>query len=266
MPAIRPERLKREAEGLKKYVNEPSKLRWHVIDLLEFYADRTKRHGMSEQIADATVRFRIPSPVMQVIQASLVQATSKNPVAALSSANELWSVEVQEARLLAIAILANASSEDLISTLPAWARETRDLRVLEGLSVVAYTGLLERGGEAIRNQIEKWLQSRSGELRKFGLYTLIAIATDEQTDRVHIAFEILTRVGFRKEIITRPGYANLLEVLITRNPGESTGYILEGLKRGQEDLRRVVQGLLPKFPRSHRVRLEMEISRYEKIR
>jgi hypothetical protein len=258
--------LKREAEGLQRFVDQPSKLRWHVVDLLEFYADRTKRHGMGERGADATVRFRIPSPVMQAIKASLVQATSKNPATALAAANELWSVEVQVVRLLAIAILANVSSDDLLATLTTWARATRDIKVLEALASLAYTATAEQGEETVQNQMKKWLKSRSGALRKLGLFTLIAIATDEQTDRVHTVFEILSSVGFRKEIIAQPGYARLLEHLVKRNPGETTGYILVGLKRGREDLRRVVQGLLSMFPSTRRKRIEAEISRYERMR
>jgi hypothetical protein len=260
MPAIRPARLKRETEELQGLVGDPSALRWRVVDLLEFYADRTKRYGMSERIGDATVRFHVPTPVIQALKSALVGATKQDPDGSLAIAEELWAVEVQEARLLAISVLANAPPDDSIAKIPVWAKASRDSRVLDALANTAYRGLVSQGDENLRDQVGKWLLSRNDPLQKLGIYTLKAAASDDQTDRVHTVFETLLTVGFRKSLISRPGYAPLLEFLILKNPSETAGYLLQGLRRGRGNIKQLVRELIHHFPASQRRRLESEIS------
>jgi hypothetical protein len=260
MPAIRPARLRREAEEIQGLVGDPSALRWRVVDLLEFYADRTKRYGMSERIADATVRFHVPTPVMHAFKSALVRATNQDLEGSLAIAEELWTVEVQEARLLAVTVLANASPEHFIPMIPVWAKAIRDSRVLEALANLAYTVLVSQSNDTLRDQAGKWLLSRREPLQKLAIYTLKAAASDGQKDQVHTVFETLLNVGFRKNLISRPEYAALLEFLILKNSPETAGYLLQGLKRGRGDMKRIVRELIPHFPVAQRRRLESEIS------
>jgi hypothetical protein len=259
MPAIRPERLEREAESLLDLVGEPAALRWRVVELLEFYADRTKRHGVHEHMADATVCYRVPAPVMHALKRSLHRGTVKNQERAQLIANELWSVDVQEARLLGIHVLANASTEDLIATVRQWAKTTRDPSVKRALAQVAYQGLISRGEEHFKVQVEKWALSRTEELQRLGISTLQAAASEEHIDRIHLVFETLNAIGFRKRMLSRLEYAALIEFLSAKNPSETTGYLLHGLKRNRGGLREVVRRLIPGFPLSQRKRLESEI-------
>lgn len=259
MPAIRPDRLKREAEELQGLIDKPAALRWRVVDLLEFYADRTRRHGMTERIADATVRFRVPNPVMQVLKSALVSSTKQNPEDSLAIAQELWSVEVQEARLLATSVLANAQPEEILETIVKW--RTRDSDVLISLANLAYDRLKLQGEEALRDQFEKWLNSRSDPIQRLAIFVLKAAASDSERDQVHLVFETLANVGFRKGLISRKGYYELLEFLVEKNPAETAGYLLLGLKRGRTNLKTLARSLLPNFPRHQRERIEHELSK-----
>jgi hypothetical protein len=260
MPAIRPDRLKREAEELEGLIDNPAALRWRVVDLLEFYADRTRRYGMTERIADATIRFRVPNPVMQALKSALVSSTKQSPENSLVIAQELWSVEVQEARLLAIGVLANAQPDEIIETIAKWVRVTRDSNVLISLANLAYVGLKPQGEETLRDQLEKWLKSRSDPIQRLAIFVLKAAASDSERDRVHMVFETLSNVGFRRGLITQKGYYELLEFLVEKNPAESAGYLLLGLKRGRSNLKALARDLLPNFPRHQRERIEHELS------
>lgn len=259
MPAIRPERLESEAKGLLELVGDPGALRWRVVELLEFYADRTKRHGVHEHMADATVRFRVPAPVMHALKTSLHQGTKRNQERAQLVAEELWSVGVQEARLLGLHVLANASTEDLIATVSKWAKTTHDAKVKRTLAQVAYMGLIARGEDFFRIHVEKWILSRTEALQSLGISILQAAASEDQIDQVHLVFEILNGIGFRKSMLSKPEYASLIEYLSAKNPSETVGYLLNGLKRNRTEMRDVVRGLIPNFPPLQRKRLENEI-------
>lgn len=259
MPAIHPDRLKREAEELQGLIENPRNLRWRVVELLEFYADRTKRHGVKGKLADGTVRYRVPSPVMQAMRTSLTRLTKPNPRQAHDIAQLLWEVRVQEVRLLAVAVLGNA--EEALETLQMWARSTRDPIILQSLANLAHQSLKTHGGDVYQDRVSRWLLSRSDPLQQLAFFILLEAAEDKSEDHLPMIFETLTSVGFRRQLVSRPRYSALLELLTNENPAETAGYLLVGLKRGRANLYPLIRDLLPFFPASLRDRLESAISR-----
>jgi hypothetical protein len=259
MPAIHPDRLKREAEELQGLIENPRNLLWRVVELLAFYADRTKRQGVKGKLADATTRYRVPSPVMQALRTSLTRLTQPNPRQAHEIAQLFWEVRVQEVRLLAVAVLGNA--EESFDTIQMWARSTRDPIIVQSLANLAHQSLKTHAGDVLQDRVSRWLLSRSDSLQQLAFSILLAAAEDKSEDHIPIIFETLTSVGFRRQLISRPGYSALLEFLTKENPAETAGYLLVGLKRGRANLSPVIRDLLPFFPESQRDRLDGVISK-----
>ncbi len=259
MPAIHPDRLKREAEELQGLIENPRNLRWRVVELLEFYADRTKRHAAKAKLADATTRYRVPTPVMQALRTSLTRLTQPNPRQAHEIAQLFWEVRAQEVRLLAVAILGNA--EDPFETIQMWARSTRDPIILHSLANLAHQSLKTHAIDVYKDRVSRWLLSRRDPLQQLAFFILLTAAEDNVEDHLPMIFEILTSVGFRRQLISRPGYSALLEFLTKENPAETAGYLLVGLKRGRANLYPVIKDLLPFFPASQRDQLDLVISR-----
>ena len=93
MPAIDPNRLRRQIEELRLQVGDPSGLRRSVVRLVEEYSDRTRRQGRRE----STVPGSVHRSVLQALQ----EALGNDPDAAAQAAEALWRAETTEAKLLA---------------------------------------------------------------------------------------------------------------------------------------------------------------------
>ena len=71
MPAIQLSRLRKQAENLPQFFNNPEKLTQEIIDLFEYYSDRTFRPGVVGRPIPIINSYKIATPVLQEILAVL---------------------------------------------------------------------------------------------------------------------------------------------------------------------------------------------------
>jgi hypothetical protein len=68
MPAINPEKLAQEIKEIQQAVENPSTLRWRIVNLFEFYSDRTRRSQSTLKLGHADKRYGIPHPVLDTLE------------------------------------------------------------------------------------------------------------------------------------------------------------------------------------------------------
>ena len=134
MPAIDPERLKKQVDSLLDVVGDPVELQRGCIELLDFYADRTQK-SIATREADETYRaFGAPKPLMRALIFGLRARLEERPTLSFPAAAALWEAGYRETRVLASAILGDLNGEDVPSRAETWALECDDQIALRELA------------------------------------------------------------------------------------------------------------------------------------
>ena len=124
MPAINPERLKRETAELTACFSDPEKFVHVLEDLLDRYADRVRRPGQTGSPAPLLPAFKVAPPVMRQILLTLTPLAETDSLAALALADALWEKPTLETRQIAIRLLGLIPANDpdqILTRVQKWA-------------------------------------------------------------------------------------------------------------------------------------------------
>src|SRR3989304_215281 len=101
MPAIQLARLKIQSAQLSEDFVRPDKFVRGLRDLLELYADRTRRSGQFGEPAPLLPAFKVPAPVLRQVLKDLAPMATGDPQGGLALCEALWAEPFLEFRLLA---------------------------------------------------------------------------------------------------------------------------------------------------------------------
>ena len=177
MPAIQLARLKIQVSEVLAHFTDPVEFLRALHNMLDFYADRTRRSGQSGKPKPLIRAYNVPRQVMRRIESDITPLVIADPENALLLADQLWADNWFECRLLAIAILGILPSDpadDIVERLQAWGKDCQDDALLETL--------LNRGAAPVRDElpdayfslVESWLSSGDIPSRKIGLRAMPA--------------------------------------------------------------------------------------------
>lgn len=222
MPAIDRKRLMRELEELTEALEDPVAFRWKFLNLLEFYADRTRRPG-PKRLSDDTSSLGVPAPVLELaIQAVVAQNPDLNP----ELVQVLWDSGVREARLLAIALALKGGPVQIRSQFEEWAQRSDDPVLHTEMASTGYPHWLAEDKKSLDAKLSNWLGGRSLKMQRFGLEVMRWAAADATFDSLPAIFLGLEKLQFLDRGSNRRALKAVFEVLIERNPGETAGFLL----------------------------------------
>jgi hypothetical protein len=254
MPAIDRNRLMRELEGLTKSLDDPVAFRWKFLNLLEFYADRTRRPG-PKRLSEETSSLGVPAPVLDLaIQSVVAQIPDLRP----ELVRVLWDSGVREARLLAIALALKGTPEQIRSQFEAWAQESDDPDVHTALASRGYPHWLAEDKKSLDAKLANWLGGRSSKMQRFGLEMMRWAVSDPTFDSLPAIFEWLENLQFIDRGSNRRALKAVFVVLIERNPGETAGYLLGSDQIST--LKWLIRDLQSLFPAPERERIRQILS------
>lgn len=260
MPAINPERLKKQVDRLLDVVTDPVELQRGCIELLDFYADRTLK-SIAVGEADETYRtFGSPKPLMRALSFGLRTRLEEQPTSSFPAAAALWEAGYRETRALASAILGDLDGEDVPGWAETWAFECDDQIDLKELADQGLVSWRKADPTAFLERIEIWLGSTQEKLQSFALLALQSAVEDPSFEDLPTVFGLLDGTTGRFSGALFHNLNRLIDALARRSPLEAARFLMDELKHESRSTKRMVQNSIEKFPARQRDLLERALS------
>ncbi|MBN1667265.1 MAG: DNA alkylation repair protein [Anaerolineales bacterium] len=252
MPAVQLARLRRQTAELREFFPQPEVLLRRLRDLLEFYADRTRRPGQSGKPAPLIRMYQAPRQVLRQIGIDLQPQIHADPGTALALADLLWADGWLETRLLAIDILAEIPLQDTVPTLTrmrAWAGDCLDTELLDALFAVGRARLW--GGEMkdFLHLIDEWASSAELDTQKLALRAISVLVADPGFENLPVVMRLLQPYVRAPLARLEADTLQVIQALVRRSPLETAYFLQQGLLASQDArTARLVRQSLPDFP------------------
>jgi hypothetical protein len=260
MTSIKPERLAKEVEEIQNLITDPPRLRSRIVNVLEFYSDRTRRSQTAIRSKGGGRKFGVPSPVMKALERALRQSIVEDPAYASEISEALWQVKYRESRLLAIALLDQNPLNLLLEKVENWSQETKDYEVLGKMAEILIDQWGREGYVDFSEGLSNWLESETLTHKLLAILAMHAAARDpgfEDIPQIFYLIRVHEVVGYSQ---LHRGLNDLLRSLIQRSSSETARFLFDVFELNQFNGRRLVKELLPDFPSDDQRRLRQVLS------
>ena len=251
MPAIQPARLKIQTTALVQQFSNPNRLVKDLHELLDSYADRTRRPGKIGAPAPILHTYQVPTQVMRQIWRQLQPQVERAPDVSLALVDVLWREENLECRNLAILILGQIPAtppEPILARTVSWAESDIEFRLLDDLLTTGTARLRADAQDVFLRQIKNWLTSANKDFPPLGLLALIPIVEAPDFDNLPIIFRLIKSVTLRAPLGLRPYQLRLFKTLAAQSPQETAYFLSQNLLGDQDsNTASLVRGCLPYF-------------------
>lgn len=252
MPAIQPARLKKQTVELAGHFLEPERFVRALHDLLDYYADRTRRPGQSGSPAPLLPGYEVPRPVMRQILRELEPKLDANPQETLKLADALWREPFMEPRLLAVRILSQLAPGRVQGVQPRlvrWIVATEEETLLQALVGEGFQRLRREHPDRFLSLARSWLINDNPTLQSIGLRALRPLVLDSDFNNLPAIFRLIQVHVHRAETDLRPDLLELVQALAKRSPRETAYFLRRSLDGAlDEGTARLVRRCLDFFP------------------
>jgi hypothetical protein len=260
MPAVHPERLTEEVNQIQGLIDNPKKLRWRLMGIFEFYADRTRRSKVSLRSGHADKKYGIPRPVLQAFERGLKESVSEHPELGLAISEELWQIDFRETRYLAITLLEHHPLEDIITHVENWSFEMKDQMLMKKLAQILISSLRIENFQGLSTISTKWLKGQQISLKMITLMALRCAVDDSDFLDLPLIFHILQDHDVIGNGELKRVLHDLLRSLIQRSEPEAAHFLLDILERDASTGRKWIRALLECFSSDQQLRFKRALS------
>lgn len=248
MPAIQPEQLERQIDDLLTQVDDPSRFTRSCMNLLDFYADRTKRpRGSSASVEIAQV-LRVPRPVMKSICVRIAQSAQGQPQTWLTISRRLWEEGIREARQVAACALGKSPQEKIPELVEDWAITCEDDYALNDVTSMGLKMWRSEDLERFYDTIARWLADPRVRIRHLAILALIGRLEDEDFKEVPQMLNMLGGLSARLRGSSQRSLVSLIRNLVEISSPEVAKHLIEEIKSNVEGAERLAQNALSAFP------------------
>jgi hypothetical protein len=252
MPAIHPARLKQQAALLADAFDQPESFVRALLHVLDFYADRAHRPGLSGEPSPLMRAFRVRAPVLRQILLELAPRLQADPEAALELCDALWKQPNLECRQLAAGVLGKlppAAGDPVIERIRLWCEpgiegQLVDLLLDEGLS-----RLRQESPQQLIDLYAGWLGSENIHWNRLGLRGLGAFSGEPKFHNLPVFFRLIQPYCRKAPPRLRTDLLDLLRSLIRRSPRETAFFLRQNLSAPDNpDTAWLIRQILPDLP------------------
>ena len=260
MPAVNPERLAEEVKQVQGLIENPNKLRWRVMEIFEFYADRTRRSKASLRAVHAVKKYGIPRPVLRAFERGLKQSVSEHSELGIAISGELWRTDFRETRYLAITLLENRPLEDIINHVENWAFDLKDQVLMQKMAQILVSSLRIVNFQGLSKMSVKWLEGQQTSLKMVVLMALRCAVDDSDFLDLPLIFHLLQDHDVIGNAELRRVLHDLLRSLIQRSEPEAARFLLDILELDASTGRKWIRILLECFSSDQQLRFKRALS------
>lgn len=261
MPAIVPEHLETQIDIVLRAFGDPQLLVRRIVELMEFYADRTRRPTRAREGENVPWAFGTPLPVLRALKKALLARGARDPEAAWALGEALWRAGYRETQILA-AQLVGVQAEERVAL---WAEE-------KAPSAADGMALASLGGEGLKRwraaqgprffvRINDWIQSQDVKLRALGLAAVAQAMEDPRFEDIPSVFPLLRGLTESAQGESRRQLGRATRALARRSPPEAARFLREERMRCGQRAHWLVRASLDAFPARMRDELRRTLSR-----
>ncbi len=251
MPAIQPSRLRQQAAALGDLFANPLHFRSSLLDLFEFYANRSHRAVQGAAVHTLLPYFEVPPAVIRQVENELDPLCQANPQAALELADCLWTDDHLEVRLLAVYLLSQAPiipPDAVMVRLTTWISPTLDKNLLDALLKQGAARLRRFQPDTWWRIVKDWLASQEMKTQALGLRALARMVPDEAFHNLPAVFTIISPFINPSNMLVEDELLDNLSALARRSPAEAVYFLKQVLSMSTDPgAVRLVRRCLPFF-------------------
>ncbi|MEK6221726.1 MAG: DNA alkylation repair protein [Chloroflexota bacterium] len=253
MPAIQLSRLRKQAENLPQFFNNPEKLTQEIIDLFEYYSDRTFRPGVVGRPIPIINSYKIATPVLQEILAVLSPIVATDPQSSLALVDNFWKKEILELRILAADLIGKIPLKDskpIVERILVWVLEYKEDSVLERLSGKGMKNYRSAHKDDYYADTKLWLTYKERKIVIFALLVLLADLQEIKFENLPIFLRLLAKYIENPPKYLIPYLSDLVKLLAKTSPQETTFFLRKSyLASKNASTKRIIRISLDSFPK-----------------
>lgn len=263
MPAIQPARLRQQASLLAGHFDQPVAYIRSLHHLLDFYADRSRRQGLSAQPPALLETYNVRPPVLRQVIHELEPLAIEYPAEILLLCDALWVEPVLEFRQLAIALLGKVNpvpAERVIQRLREWIQSKPEIRLVEAILDEGCQKVRQQKPDEYQDLVTGWLQDRQVYLQQVGLQSLLYLVRNPEYQNLPVVFNLLHPFIVSAPSALRPDVLELIRALANRSPQETAYFLRQNLtQHDPSDVPFLIRQSIGNFPEELRESLLFQV-------
>ena len=248
MPSIDSSRLERQVDELKDLVSDPTALRRQVMDMFDYYADRTRRPNSRGKGDDGPWVYGVPGPVYRSLSRALEAELRSHPEWTVPAAEALWQAGYRETQYLAASIMGGLGEETVPMMVEAFALAGRDPIATETLADKGLRKWRKVDPLAFRSWAGDLVRSDRSRLKSLGFLSLLAAVRDPEFEYLPETFRLLSGQMGEVRGEARRSLRSLLSGLAIRSPRETTAFLENEIERGTAGAGRMTRNIMKHMP------------------
>jgi len=237
MPAIQLARLKKQVAELADYFHDPSALLRALFELLDNYADRTRRHGQAGEPPPLRNAHNVPAPVLRQIIKELSSLAANYPKSGLELCDSLWEQAYLEENLLAAHLLGSIGLEHtelILDRIQRWLATKPGEQIVDTILAVSLATIRRTAPETVVTVIEDWIDEPDPYYKQVGLKAMLTLVKEPDFADLAVIFRLVNPMIRSNTVETKTELLVVLQALARRTPKE-TAYNLRNLLESSEN-------------------------------
>lgn len=268
MPVIQPAKLKLQISELVDTYDQVEVFERKLIDLLELYADNTRRQGVVISAVTLLDSLGVPNQVIRLLSINLEGKAQKNPESTLDICDHLWKIPYVEYRLIAsqlLGFLPASYKDEILSRINAWKKGSFDESIALILLKNGFSSLMQTHPEDLMQIAENWLLSSENNNLQYGVLLLGILIRDNHYENNPRAYRLITPLIRKTPGEIRSLMPSLIADLASKDAYE-TAYILKEALNASESpdtgwtIRQSLKNFPPEIQNNLRIALREKIS------
>jgi hypothetical protein len=252
MPAIQLARLKQQCAEMADAIDEPIELMRHLHNLLDFYADRTRRPGQAGKPPPLIRAYQVSRQVLHLVEQELLPAIEQDPALAPVLMDLFWDAAWLETRLLAIAILGRSHQDDtdaLLARVGVWIADCQEDQLLQALLETGMAPLRQFAPQQYLELLDNWMSSDQLASQKIALRAIPPLVSDQGFENLPYIYRLLSAHLREPALRLEAELLQAIRALARRSPQETAFFLQQGLTASRNQLtRRLIRQSQTAFP------------------
>ena len=256
MPTINLNRLHDQIQDVLAHVDDPTRFSRKVLDVLEFYADRSKRPGSVAGSLESRNVLNVPKPVLRELKRAIETLPIEETENWVEMAGYLWEAGYREHRYIASVILGLRADEDMLELAEQWAEQSHDSYELVEVSSIGLRQYRLSHPDTFYGAISRWLNTDSQKVRHLGLLSIQHVLEEGGNEVVPVVLSLLQGASGWASGSSWKTLRSLIENLALSSAPETARFLLKEIENEPHNSRRLIQTSLMYFPEVQKHRLE----------
>ena len=233
-------------------LGEPRRFARACYEMLEFYADRTKRSNTTTGRIETARVLRVSRPVLRMLCNEILHFEHEERADWLEAADLMWNTGVREGRFVAACLLSRAAPDEVPDRAESWAEACEDAVALEKLAAEGLSAWREQDSEIFLEVLKRWMNDPRLQVRHLALLLIANVTRDSAFDK-HLpeTFRILQGVSEKVRGESLQSLHGLMRQLAKQSPAETTKFLLDERKAGHSGINRLIRSTIGALPENY---------------